>query len=106
MHARIVKIDATLLITDKGIVSKAVPQASDDIVEFASPLVAVAVFHMLVLSEIFGRLRVAGSDDVPCCSPIAEMIKRGEATCDVIWFIVSCRCRCCEPNLLCYLRQC
>lgn len=100
MHLVGIEIDAGFLIADEGVIGKTVPQAGDDIIEFARPLVALSVFDMLVEAEIAGRIRVGRGDDIPGGAAIADMVERGEAPCDVIRLVERRRGRCGKADLV------
>jgi hypothetical protein len=74
-----VEIDASLDIANKGIVSPAIPQPGDDIVELTRAGIARGMLQMLVAAEIMRGFGVASGNDVPAGAALAEVIERGEA---------------------------
>ena len=71
-------------VADEGIVGPGIPQAGDDVVEFARAAIALAVLHVIGHAEVQRRVRIGCGDDIPAGAAAAEMIERGEAPCDVI----------------------
>ena len=78
MHPRRVHEDAAGLVADEGVVGEAVPEAGDDVEEFARPLVALAMRHVLVMAEIQRGIGVGGGHEVPGRAPAADVVQRGE----------------------------
>ncbi len=68
----------------KGVLGEGVPQPRDDVIEFASPHVALVVLHVIVEAEVERRVGIGGRDDIPAGAPAADVIERGEAARDMI----------------------
>ena len=58
VHPGGIEIEARLDVSDKSVVGEGVPQARHYIIEFARPLVALGVFHMVFEPEIQRRIRI------------------------------------------------
>ena len=84
MHFRGIEVQALLDVAHEGVVGEGIPQARDDVVEFARALVALGMLHVVVEAEIQRRVRIRGGDDVPARAAAGDVIERGEAARDVI----------------------
>ena len=71
-------------IVREGVVGPAVPQAGHHIEILARPAVALGVRHLPGLAEIERGVRVRGRDEIPACTPIADVVERGETPGDRI----------------------
>lgn len=95
-----VEIEPAFGVADEGVVGKAVPQAGDDVVEFARPLVALVMLDMLVEAEIQRRVGVGRGDDVPARAAAADMVERGEPAGNVIGRVEGRRRGCHQPDVI------
>ncbi len=89
MHLGGIEIEARFDVAHKGVVGEGIPQAGDDVVEFARPLVALGVLHVIVEPEIQRCVRIGGGDDVPSRAAAADVIERGKAAGDMVGLIKS-----------------
>ena len=87
MHLGRIEIQARFDVAHEGVVGEGIPQARDHVVEFARPLVALGVLHVVIKPEIQRRVRIGGGDDVPAGAAAADMVERGEAAGDVIGLV-------------------
>ena len=65
-------------VAEQGVIGKTIPEAGDDIVEFAGPAIALVMVQMFVEAEIQGRVRIGGGNDVPAGPAAADVVERGE----------------------------
>ena len=72
VHFRRVEIKPRLDVAHEGVVGEGIPQARDHVIEFARPLVALGVLHMVVEPEIQRGVRIGGGDDIPARTPAAR----------------------------------
>ena len=106
MHFFGIEIEPALDVAHERVVGEGVPQAGHHIVEFARPLVALGVLHVVVEPEIQRRIRIGGGDDVPAGAAIADVIERGEAAGDMVGLIEGGRSRRDQPDMFGHGRQC
>ena len=92
MQLRRIEIEPALGVADEGVVGKAVPQAGDDIVEFARAAIALVMLDMFVEAEIQRRVGIGRRHDVPAGAAAADMVERGEAAGNVIGLVEGRRC--------------
>jgi hypothetical protein len=83
MHLLGIHEDAGLDITDEGIVGEGIPQAGDDVVEFARAHVALGMLHVIVEAEVQRGIGIRRGDDIPAGASARDVIERGEAARDV-----------------------
>ena len=77
-----IEIDAALDVANESVVGPGIPEAGDDVVEFAGAGVALVVLHVLFEAEVERRVGIGGGDDVPARAAAADVIERGEAARD------------------------
>ena len=71
-----IEIDAAFLVAQEGVVFPAIPQARDDVVEFARAFIAHGMIGMLLEVEVL-RLRFrARRHEIPARAAAAQMIER------------------------------
>ena len=87
VHLRGIEIEALLDVAHEGVVGEGIPQAGDDVIEFARPLVALGVLHVVVEPEIQRGVRIGGGDDVPARAAAADVVERGKAAGDMIGLV-------------------
>jgi hypothetical protein len=89
MHSGRVEIEALFDVAHEGVVGEGIPQTRDHIVEFARPLVALGMLHVIVEPEIERRVRIGRGDDVPARAAAADVIERSKAPREVIGLVKS-----------------
>jgi len=94
-HAHFLRIEiyAALDIADEGVVGPTVPETGDDIVEFARPAIALIMLHLLVDSEIEGRIRIRCRDHVPSGAAATDVIEGRETAGDMKRLFIGSRAR-------------
>ena len=105
VQSRGIEIDAVLDIADEGVVGPAVPQAGDDIEEFAGPPVAVAMLHVLGEPEIQRCVGVGGGNQVPAGTAAADVVERREAPGDQVGRLESRRGGRDQPEIFSHHRE-
>ena len=88
-HVQLVRIEirAAFDITDESVVCPAVPKPGHDVEEFARPLVALAVLHVIVETEIQRGIRIGRGHEIPPRPTATDMVERGEFAGDVIGLV-------------------
>src|SRR4051794_15322482 len=94
------EITAGAAVAHESVVVVAVPKFLDDIDELGGPLVALAVAKVSVTPEIESFRGVGGSHDVPSNAAVADVIKRGKFSGDMVRLVITCGCCAHEANVL------
>ena len=82
-HLAGVAVDAELPVRDDGVVVPgSLPQLVDDVEELVGDLVAAVVRDLAVESEVPGRVRQIGGDDVPADPPARQVVERRHPSCE------------------------
>ena len=82
-----IEIQPGLDVAHEGVVGEGIPQAGDHVIEFARPLVALGVLHVVVEPEIQRGIRVGGGDDIPARTTAADVVERSKAAGDMIGLV-------------------
>src|SRR5471032_3419867 len=77
-----IEIESAFTVTDESVVFPTVPEACDDVIEFACALVANCVSRVLLEAEVEGFRFAAGGNQVPAPAAAAQVVERGELACD------------------------
>ena len=100
VHLGRIEIEPGLDVAHEGVVGKGIPETGDHVIEFARPLVALGVLHMVVESEVQRGVRIGGGDDIPAGTAAADVIERGETPGDMIGLVERRRSRCDQADML------
>jgi hypothetical protein len=85
-----IEIAAALAVAEKGIILPAVPEAADDMHEFARALIAFGDIVVLITVEVEACRRISRRHDIPAGAAAADMIEGAEQPSDVEGFIIAC----------------
>ena len=58
VHLGGIEIEPRFDIAHEGVVGEGIPQARDHVIEFARPLVALGMLHVIVEPEVQRRVRI------------------------------------------------
>ena len=75
VHLRRIEEGSAFDIADKGVVVEAIPQAGDNVIEFARTFVAFAMGDMRIKAEIQCSIGIGRRDDVPPGASAANSIE-------------------------------
>src|SRR5450830_803393 len=84
-----VEVDAAVGIANKCIIRPTVPKPGHHIVKLPRARITLIMGKCLLQAKVQRRIWVSRSDNIPTCTTVTQMIKRGKTPGDMKRFVVG-----------------